>query len=228
MANNYIIYPYGDQNTPKWRDTGVIVTNQAPVNVGEITTAFATDTWNNLGGNSFTPFAVNEDSTITSSTWVLAKYTYVDASTTGLANATAIHNAIAAAVAASSSSNHVKDLHSHNSYSTYENISVEFTHASYNWSSVDTSGYTYSSGFASTMSGNEDYPTDYWSKADFQTDTVNYKDQVISKISTNQNDIIEFLVKNSLTPEAIKRLHVQLSNDGIRSEEHTSELQSQD
>ena len=70
-------------------------------------------------------------------------------------------------------------------------------------------------GSQSSGSGNEDYPTDYWSKTDFQSDTVNYKDQVISKISTNQNDIIEFLVKNSLTPEALKRLHVQLSNDGI-------------
>ena len=65
------------------------------------------------------------------------------------------------------------------------------------------------------MSGNEDYATDYWSKTDFQTDTVNPKDQIIEKIATNQDDIIEFLVKNSLTPESIKRLHVQLSNDGI-------------
>jgi len=70
-------------------------------------------------------------------------------------------------------------------------------------------------GSQTSGSGNEEYPTDYWSKTDFQTNRNDFKDQVISKISTNQNDIIEFLVKNSLTPEALKRLHVQLSNDGI-------------
>ena len=44
--------------------TGIKITNQPAVNIGEITTAFATDTWNNLGGNSFVPFAVNEDASI--------------------------------------------------------------------------------------------------------------------------------------------------------------------
>ena len=82
MASNYIIYPYGDKDTPQWRDTGIKVMNQPAVNIGEITTAFASDTWNNLGGNSFVPFAVNEDAAITSSTWVLAKYSYVNSSTT--------------------------------------------------------------------------------------------------------------------------------------------------
>lgn len=89
---------------------------------------------------------------------------------------------------------------------------------------VDTSSSTWylngiqtgsGSSSGSSGSGNEDYPTDYWSKTDFQTDTTNFKDEVIEKISTNQNDIIEFLVKNSLSPEAVKRLHVQLVNDGI-------------
>ena len=214
MASNYIIYPYGDKDTPQWRDTGIKVTNQPAVNVGEITTAFATDTWDDLGGNSFVPFAVNEDDTITSSTWVLAKYTYVDASTTGLAHLTAIHNAIATAVASSSYDN-VKDLHAHNSYSTYESVSIEFTHASYNWSSVDTSGYTYSDGFASTMSGNEDYATDYWGKTDFQTLNVGRKTKVISKISSNSDDILEFVVKESLTPQQINKLYVQLKRDEI-------------
>ena len=70
-------------------------------------------------------------------------------------------------------------------------------------------------GSQSSGSGNEEYPTDYWSLTDFQSNRNTFKDEVISKISTNQNDIIEFLVKNALTPEALKRLHVQLSNDGI-------------
>lgn len=87
--------------------------------------------------------------------------------------------------------------------------------------SVDTSSSTwYLNGIStgtsqSGGSSNEDYPTDYWSKTDFQINRNNFKDEVISKISTNQDDIIEFLVKNSLTPEAIKRLYVQLHNDGI-------------
>ena len=70
-------------------------------------------------------------------------------------------------------------------------------------------------GSQSSGSVNEEYPTDYWSLTDFQSNRNTFKDEVISKISTNQNDIIEFLVKNALTPEALKRLHVQLSNDGI-------------
>ena len=66
-----------------------------------------------------------------------------------------------------------------------------------------------------SSSSNEDYPSDYWNLTDFQTNTVNFKDQIIEKISSNSDDILEFLVKNALQPDAIKRLHVQLKNDGI-------------
>ncbi len=64
-------------------------------------------------------------------------------------------------------------------------------------------------------SGNEDYATDYWSKTDFQQATVGAKSQVISKISTNSNDILEYIVKKSLTQNQIRELYVQLVKDGI-------------
>ena len=86
---------------------------------------------------------------------------------------------------------------------------------------LDTAGSTWylngiSTGAAqSGGSGNEGYPTDYFSKTDFRTDTINYKDKIIEKISTNQTDIIEYLVKSTLPPNAIKQLFVELNNEGI-------------
>lgn len=66
-------------------------------------------------------------------------------------------------------------------------------------------------------SGNEEYPTDYWSKTDFQSNRSTFKDDVIGVIDTNSSEILEFVVKNALTPEQVKRLHVQLSNEEIIS-----------
>lgn len=112
---------------------------------------------------------------------------------------------------------------------TYGGVQYDFTNRSTAWTATtagqaafrttDSDNSWYLNGILvgsqTSGSGNEEYPTDYWSKTDFQTNRNDFKDQVISKIATNQNDIIEFLVKNSLTPEATKRLYVQLSNDGI-------------
>ena len=70
-------------------------------------------------------------------------------------------------------------------------------------------------GSQSSGSGNEDYATDYWAKTDFQSSTPGAKDQVIDKISTNSDDILEFIVKKSLTQNQIRQLYVQLVKDEI-------------
>jgi len=101
----------------------------------------------------------------------------------------------------------------------------QWSSASVNLSVLSTSSYTYTqsenssnypSDFASAMSGNEDYATDYWSKAsNIQDDRIGAKTQVISKIATNSDDILEFIVKNSLTHDQIHKLYIQLVRDEI-------------
>lgn len=214
MASNYLIYPYASEVSPDWENRKAGLINQPDVNIGEITSAYASDNWT-ISGSSFTPFQVSLMSNVTSSNWVLAKYSFSDLSTTGFTHLTNVHNDIVSAVS-SASQTKIQNHHAHNSSTTYQGVSVEFTHASYNWSVIDTSGYTYSDGFASTMSGNENYPTDYFSKAtDLQSPRVGSKTQVISKIATNQADIVEFIVKNALTQDQINKLYVQLKRDDI-------------
>ena len=105
---------------------------------------------------------------------------------------------------------------------SFDNASTSYTASTTsndNLRTLDTTNDWYYNGILygsqTSSSGNEEYPTDYWSKTDFQVNRNQFKDEVISKISTNQNDIIEFLVKNALSAQQIKRLHVQLSNDNI-------------
>lgn len=65
-------------------------------------------------------------------------------------------------------------------------------------------------------SSNEDYATDYWAKATaVQADRVGSKTEVISKISSNSDDILEFIVKNALTQNQIHDLYIQLVRDEI-------------
>ena len=234
MAKNYILFNNADESItdttyPSWEDTWVGLMNQGnSISISEMTGFYAGNNFStpNQYGNTVTPFQFPLTATSGSSDWIMLSYDYVDASTTGVSHITSNVNALDTYVNTTQGSSH---LDAEYSSITSQSLSVffsstlgisnvsnaHFSLSSYNWAAVDTSGYTYSDGFASSISGNEDYPTDYWSKTSFQTDTINYKDQVIEKISTNQDDIIEFLVKNSLTPEALKRLHVQLSNDGI-------------
>ena len=73
MANNYIIYPYGDKDAPLWHNTGITIINQEPVSAGEIATAFSSDDWTDIdgSGSDFTNFGINEDDSISTSYWVV-------------------------------------------------------------------------------------------------------------------------------------------------------------
>lgn len=233
MASNYIIFNNADEGLtsttyPDWDSSWVGLTNQdSGIALSTITGFYAGDSWGpDADGNSMTPFQFPLTSTTGTSKWIMIRYDYVDASTTGATHLTSVVNALKTYINTTQGADSLDAEYSNiisGSMSTFFGTTLglsnitngTFASASYNWSLQDTTGSTYSDGFASSMSGNEDYATDYWSKTDFQTDTVNPKDQIIEKIATNQDDIIEFLVKNSLTPESIKRLHVQLSNDGI-------------
>lgn len=139
MANNYIIYPYGDKSD--WKDTAVIVTNVNAVSGSEIVTAYQSDSWSGSWG-SFPTFSFVENSSYATSTWVILKYSYVDATTTGLSNAVGIHNGLVTSYGSSTLSTSL----SHGSYNTLNGITnVEAIHVSANNSAVSgtTSGYTY-------------------------------------------------------------------------------------
>lgn len=229
----YIIYPNGNNSSAftdtnyTWKTNKVAFTVSANKSLTEIIGYYLNDT---MSDNGIPDFSFPDTPSSGTSTWVLYQHDAGEGNDTSLSTLSSIATVIEDYVDTTSYSNWTDIINNTGTYPNLipstSNVTVSTTTtfntstdssdvASYNWSVVDTSGYTYPSDFASSMSGNEEYPTDYWSLTDYQTDTVNFKDEVIAKISTNQNDIIEFLVKNALTPEAVKRLHVQLSNDGI-------------
>ena len=233
MASNYIIFNNADEGLtdstyPNWDDSWVALTNQDDsIALSGITAFYAGDSWGPDGdGNSMTPFQFPLAPDTGTSKWIMIRYDYVDASTTGTAHVTSIINALKTYVNVTQEASDLDDEYSaiiaqsmsvfFSSVLGISNVSNgTFASASYNWGTVDTSGYTYSDGFASALSGNEEYATDYWSKTDFQTPTTGAKTQVISKIATNSNDILEFIVKDSLTVDQVRRLYVALVKDGI-------------
>jgi len=151
MANNYIIYPYADKSD--WNDTTVIATNQGAVSGGEIVTAYQSDSWTGSWG-SFPSFSFVENSAYTTSTWVILKYGYVDATTTGLSNAVGIHNELISSYGSTTLSASL----SNGSLTTLNGISnVEVIHVSANNSAVSgtTSGYTYGDSDADVDNPNE-------------------------------------------------------------------------
>ena len=227
MASNYIIFNNAnegltDSTYPDWDSSWVALTNQPDsLSVSNLTSYYAANSFGSMTAFQF-PLAPATGT----SDWIMVRYDYVDASTTGTAHVTGVINALKTHINDTQAAAHLEAEYSNiisGSMSTFftttlglSNVSNgTFGKASYNWSTVDTSGYNYSDGFASSFSGNEDYSTDYWSLTDFQTPTVGAKSQVISKISTNSDDILEFIVKKALTQNQIRQLYVQLLKDGI-------------
>ena len=235
MASNYLIFNNADESItdstyPSWENSKVILTNQGDgMSISEMTGFYAGNNFStpNQYGSTVTPFQFPLTATTGNSKWIMLRYDYVDATTTGVAHATSIVNALATYVNTTQSASSLDAEYSNiiaQSMSVFfssvlglSNVSTaSFSSAVYNWNTIDTSGYTYSSGFAGAMSGNEDYPTDYFSKAtDLQTSRVGSKTQVINKIATNQTDIVEFIVKEALTQDQIHKLYIQLKKDGI-------------
>ena len=225
MSKNYLIFNRADKED--WADSYVGRINEPNLGISLISNAYVSDDWS----SGITPFDFpTEVSSGTANMWIL-KWDFVDHTSTGFTQMQNIYNWLTHDDNIPYYSFYSRDYylseigHSASSLTTagasatpswtLTNAEVELASINYDAITNASSGQGYSSGFAGLMSGNEEYPTDYWSKTDFQVNRNTFKDDVISKISTNQNDIIEFLVKNSLTPEAIKRLHVQLSNDSI-------------
>lgn len=176
MATNYLIYPYASEASPDWETRKAGLINQPAVNIGEITTAYLSDNWT-INGSAFTPFQVSLMSNVTTSNWVIAKYTFSDLSTTGFTHLTNVHNDIVSAVSTAGQTK-IQNHHAHNTFTTYQGVSVEFTHASYNWSVVDTTGYTYTNGFPPTSTTGESgenpdttYGLEYTSNYDRDTNT---------------------------------------------------------
>lgn len=234
MASNYIIFNNADESITDstytgWGDSWIGLTNQYDsMSISQMTAFYAGNSFSTPDqyNNTVTPFQFPLTATTGNSKWIMIRYDYSDASTTGTAHIISIVNALKTYVNTTQSAASLDAEYSNiisQSMSVFfssvlglSNVSSgTFSSATYNWGAVDTSGYNYSDGFASSFSGNEDYPTDYFSKTDFRTDTINYKDKIIEKISTNQDDIIEYLVKSTLPPNAIKQLFVQLSNEDI-------------
>ena len=229
MAKNYIIFNNADEsltdsNYPTWGDSWVGLTNQPTAILSGLTGIYA---GNSFVADGITPFQFPVTATTGNSKWIMITYDYVDASTTGSAHIISIVNALKTYVNTTQSAASLDAEYSNiisQSMSVFfsstlgiSNVSSgTFSSATYNWGAVDTSGYTYSDGFASSFSGNEDYATDYWAKASsVQTDRVGSKTQVISKIATNSDDILEFIVKNALTQNQIHDLYIQLVRDEI-------------
>lgn len=234
MASNYIIFNNADEaitdsTYPDWSDSWVGLINQGDgMSIAEMTGFYAGNNFQtpNQYGSTVTPFQFPLTTTTGNSKWIMIRYDYSDASTTGASQITSIVNALETYVnttqGASSLDAEYSSIISQSMsvfFSSVLNLSnvstASFSSATYNWGAVDTTGYTYSDGFASSFSGNEEYPTDYWSKTNFQSNRSTYKDDVIDVIDTNSDEILEFVVKNALTPQQIKRLHVQLSNEEI-------------
>lgn len=234
MASNYIIFNNADEaitdsTYPSWGDSWVALTNQdSGIALSGVTGFYAGNSWGPDGdGNSMTPFQFPLTATTGTSKWIMIRYDYSDASTTGTAHVTSIINALKTYVNTTQSAASLDAEYSNiisQSMSVFfssvlgiSNVSNgTFASASYNWGTIDTSGYNYSDGFASSLSGNEDYSTDYWSKATtVQADRIGTKTQVIGKIATNSNDILEFIVKNSLSQDQIHKLYIQLVRDEI-------------
>ena len=229
----YILYPNGNSSSAftdtnyTWKTNKVAFTISASKSLTEIISYYVADT---MSDNGVPNFSFPDTPSTGTSSWIMYKHDAGEGNNTSLSTLSSIATAIEDYVDTTSYSDWSAIINNTGTYpslipstsnvtvsssSTFNTSNDSSDIASYNWSTVDTSGYSYPSEFASSMSGNEDYPTDYWSKTDFQTATVGAKSQVISKIATNSNDILEFIVKKSLTQNQIRQLYVQLVKDGI-------------
>ena len=230
----YIIYPNGNDSTAftdttrTWKTNKVMFTNSASFSLSSIITSYVGDT---MQADGLPNFTFPDTPSSGTSTWIMYSHDAGSGNVTSLNTLSSIATVLENYPSPTGSLNNWTDIvnqtgtYPHDvtsttnvtesSTSTFDNSTETSYVASYNWSVVDTSGYNYPSDFASSMSGNEDYATDYWSKTEFQTASVGAKDKVIEKISTNSDDILEFIVKDSLTQNQIRKLYVQLVKDGI-------------
>lgn len=225
MSKNYLIFNKADKED--WKTSYVGRINEADLGISLISNAYVSDDWS----SGITPFDFPTEVTSgTANMWIL-KWDFVDHSSTGFTQMQNIYNWITHDDNVPYYSFYGRDYylseigHSASSLTssgasatpswTLTNAEVELASINYDAITNASSGQGYSSGFAGLMSGNEDYPTDYWSKTDFQTARTGMKTLVESKIATHSNDILEFIVKESLTPQQINKLYVQLKRDDI-------------